>query len=65
MCEDTCAISANFNTSEKAIDQAIAVPSETPMDQAVEWTLLHAVTRIDDIVMVEDMSDDEEAIPQK
>jgi hypothetical protein len=35
------------------------------MDQAVEWTLLHAVTRIDDIVMVEDMSDDEEAIPQK
>jgi hypothetical protein len=64
VCEE-CAISAKLNTSEKAIDQAIAVPSETPMDQAVEWTLLHVVTRIDDIVMVEDISDDEEAIPQK
>ena len=38
---------------------------ETPTDQVVEWTLLHAVTPIDDIVMVEDISDDEEAIPQK
>ena len=64
MCEDTCAIGVDSFTGEKTIEQAIAVPSETSTIQVIERVSLDAVTLIENIVLVEVTSDDDEAISQ-
>ena len=62
VCVETCATSADSITSEKTIEQAIAVPLEPPTVQVIERTLLDVVTPIGDIVLVVDASDDEEVV---
>jgi len=64
VCEDTCAIGADSFTGEKTIEQAIVVPSETSTIQVIERASLDAVTLIENIVLVEVTSDDEETISQ-
>ena len=59
MCDDTCNQS-NYITSVEAIEQGM--PSNAPTVQVIEWMLLDVVTPIEDIVLVEDASDDEEVV---
>ena len=59
VCDDTCNQS-NYITSVEAIEQGM--PSNAPTVQVIEWMLLDVVTPIEDIVLVEDASDDEEVV---
>lgn len=54
--KDTSVISADSIGDEMTIEKAVAVPSRT--------LLLQTVTPIEDVVVVEDASDDEEAVSQ-
>ena len=62
--EETCATSADSITGEKTIEQAIVVPLDPPTVQVIEWTLLDVVTPVEDFVLVEGASDDEEIVSQ-
>ena len=57
-------IRADSVIGEKTIDQPITVPSETSGVQLIERPLLDIVTPVEDIVLVEDASDDEETVSQ-
>jgi hypothetical protein len=56
VCEDTCVISADSIKGEMTIEKVVVLPSTA--------SLLQTVTPVEDIVLVEDASDDEEAISQ-
>jgi hypothetical protein len=57
-------IRADSVIGEKTIDQPITLPSDTSSVQLIERPLLDTVTPIEDMVLVEDASDDEEAVSQ-
>jgi hypothetical protein len=59
VCEDTTSI-----IGQKTTNQPILVPSETSGVQLIERLLLDVVTPVEDIVLVEDASDDEEVVSQ-
>jgi hypothetical protein len=60
--EETCAISADSITGEKTTEQAIAAPLDAPT--VIEGTLLDAVTPVEDFVLLEDASNNEEVVSQ-
>lgn len=59
LCDDTCDQS-DYITGVDATEQAM--PSNTPTVQVIEWILLDVVTPIEDIILVEDASGDEEVV---
>ena len=60
--EETCAIRADSTTGEKTIEQDIAAPLDASI--VIEGTLLDVVTPVEDFVLVEGASDDEEIVSQ-
>jgi len=56
LCEDTCVISADSINDEMTLEKVVAMPLRS--------LLLHTVAPIEDIVVVEDVSDDEEVVSQ-
>ena len=61
--EDRCAITADSVIGENTIEHAIVVSLETTV-QIIERTPQQVVTLVEDIVLVEDASDDEEIVSQ-
>jgi hypothetical protein len=61
--EDTCVIPTDSITGENTIEHAIVVPSKTTI-QIIERTPQQVVTPVEDIVLVEVASDDEEIVSQ-
>lgn len=57
-------VRADSIVGEKTIDQPITLPSETSSAQLLDQPLLDVVTPVEDIGLVEDASDDEEAVSQ-